>query len=242
VRTYLDADGFSKSATLAASAVGGAVSAADRPPLPQMARANGFLSPQPLLRSGGPGRIFCPTRRGNGASTSASIRGRVADYSDAVIGGASFTVRQRQTGAERIGATQADGQYQVENLEPGEYEIEVRAPGFRTELRRLTLRAGDNVTINIELQVGRISEQVEVTGEASGINITEFKVDGSSRPRSNREPAAQRPELPRARPPRARGRRRVRRQRRGVRKQLPTRLDSRSHVLSNPHLSGRLLS
>jgi hypothetical protein len=61
----------------------------------------------------------------------------------------------------------------------GEYEIEVRAPGFRTELRRLTLRASDNVTINIELQVGRISEQVEVTGEASGINTTDFKVDGS---------------------------------------------------------------
>ena len=123
--------------------------------------------------------LFAPHEEVKAQVPAAWIRGRVTDSSDAVIASADLTVSQRQTGLKRTGRTQADGRYQMGNLEPGEYEIEVRAQGFKPELRRLTLRVGDNATINIALQLGQLTEHVEVTGEAPGINTTDFKVDGS---------------------------------------------------------------
>jgi Carboxypeptidase regulatory-like domain len=115
----------------------------------------------------------------------------------------SFQAQALPCGKDRrarnvIGTTLEDGQYQVENLEPGAYELEVRASGFRTELRRLTLRVGDNVTINIELKVGRISEQVK--SHRRGFRDQQQRLQGrwKRQPRSNRELAAQRPKLPRA--------------------------------------------
>ena len=148
-------------------------------PLLHMTRPLGFCPFYLLLVLVGLVGFFTATDAAIGQVPAASIRGRVADSSDAVIAGAVLTVQEKQTGAKRTTATQADGRYQVENLEPGDYEIEVRAQGFRSELRRLALRVGDNATINIELQVGQLSEQVEVTGKALGINTTDFKVDGS---------------------------------------------------------------
>src|SRR4249920_3441192 len=77
-----------------------------------------------------------------------AINGTVIDPSHAVITDATITIRNKQTGIQRIATTERDGLYHVENLDPSEYEMEVARSGFATALYGLTLRAGDHLTVN----------------------------------------------------------------------------------------------
>src|SRR5262245_677507 len=59
-----------------------------------------------------------------------SVRGVIRDQSDAVISGAKVIVSSK-SGIERNFSTKSDGEYQVGNLPPGEYEIKVAVTGFK---------------------------------------------------------------------------------------------------------------
>jgi hypothetical protein len=108
-----------------------------------------------------------------------AIRGIVRDVSGAVLTTARLRVTQPQFGSDRILGTDASGQYYITNLEPGDYEIEALAPGFTREVKQVTLRVGDQLTINFQLRPGSVEEQVLVRGETSGINTSEFALKGS---------------------------------------------------------------
>jgi carboxypeptidase family protein len=113
-----------------------------------------------------------------GQASSAAIKGKVTDPSDAVLAGANLIIREKQTGAQRVVETQPDGQYQVESLDPGEYEMQVSAQGFGTEVYGLTLLVGDYLTVNFQLKVGQLTETVAVNGQVSGINTSDVSIDG----------------------------------------------------------------
>jgi hypothetical protein len=108
-----------------------------------------------------------------------AIRGVVNDVTGAVVTKASLRVRQAQFGGGRVVGTDAYGQYYITNLEPGDYEIEASAPGFNTEVQHVTLRVGDHLTINFQLRPGSVNERALVSGQTSGINTSEFAVNGS---------------------------------------------------------------
>ncbi len=109
----------------------------------------------------------------------ATISGSVKDSAGALISGSEITIRQRTTGFERAVTTQIDGAFQFDNLQPGAYEIEARGQGFTTVWRRLTLQVGDHSKVNFELQPGLPDQRVEVRDDISGVNPSDFKVDGS---------------------------------------------------------------
>jgi protocatechuate 3,4-dioxygenase beta subunit len=92
---------------------------------------------------------------------------------------ARLRVTQPQFGGGRIVWTDDYGQYHITNLEPGEYEIEAFAPGFNTEVKHVTLRVGDHLTVNFQLRPGSVDERILVSGQTSGINTSEFAVNGS---------------------------------------------------------------
>jgi hypothetical protein len=94
-----------------------------------------------------------------GQVTSGAIQGTVTDSQDAAVAGATVTVRQKQTGARRVAETQSDGLYRVESLAAGEYEIEASWPGFGAEIYRLNLRSGEFLTVDFQLEVGRLTER-----------------------------------------------------------------------------------
>ena len=75
--------------------------------------------------------------------------------------------------------TNANGQYYITNLEPGDYEIEAFAPGFNTVVQNVRLLVGDQLTVNFQLHPGPVHERVQVSGQTSGINTSEFAVKGS---------------------------------------------------------------
>src|SRR5262245_15464210 len=106
-----------------------------------------------------------------------SVRGVVRDQSDAVISGAKITVSSK-AGIERTFSTKSDGEYQVGNLPPGEYEIRVAVTGFKAGLAPVTVQVGENVSVDFKLEVGEASETVVVSSETPAINTTEYKIDG----------------------------------------------------------------
>ncbi|PYT06600.1 MAG: hypothetical protein DMF60_09000, partial [Acidobacteria bacterium] len=108
----------------------------------------------------------------------ATITGLVTDPAGAVIVGAEITVTQIGIGVRRKLTTKDDGRFRLENLQPGEYEVEANSRGFTTEWRRLMLRIGDNATVNFELQPGLPNQRVEVRGDTSGINTSDFGISG----------------------------------------------------------------
>jgi len=63
------------------------------------------------------------------------ILGTVTDSSGAVVVGAAVTITQPATGYTRTVTSSAEGAYEVRYLVPGEYAVEVKANGFRSERR-----------------------------------------------------------------------------------------------------------
>src|SRR5438067_9419219 len=75
--------------------------------------------------------------------------------------------------------TDASGRYRVPVLQPGEYEIHVSQTGFQPLTRRgIQLAVGQNAVIDVKLELGRISEEMTVSGAAPTINTTSGALSG----------------------------------------------------------------
>jgi hypothetical protein len=107
-----------------------------------------------------------------------AIRGTVSDSSQAVIAGATLTVLDIDSEASRTAESQDDGQYQFEGLQPGNYLIEVRSPGFTSQRYKLTLAVGDHPTVSFRLEVGSVNEVVSVQESIAGIDTTSSSIGG----------------------------------------------------------------
>ena len=105
------------------------------------------------------------------AQTSASITGSVTDSSGAAVSGADITVRNVNTGLERLAVTDHSGSYQVLSLPIGSYQILISKPGFAKEVRRgIHLAVGQVATVDLSLRVGPVQQQVTVDADASAVS------------------------------------------------------------------------
>jgi hypothetical protein len=103
----------------------------------------------------------------------ATILGVVKDTSGAVVPGATLTARNTDTGQTRTTVSASDGSYRFPALLVGNYEVRAEQSGFQTEVRRgLTLTVTQEAVVNFTLQVGAVSQSVEVTAEAPQVNTT----------------------------------------------------------------------
>ena len=111
--------------------------------------------------------------------TMATLSGMVTDETAAVLPGVQVTVVNRETGNRRAVTTDAGGRFVLTQLAPGPYEVIATISGFDT-LRRsgITLAIGQEATVNMVMKVGTVTQQVEVTGEASQVNATTSSVSG----------------------------------------------------------------
>lgn len=98
----------------------------------------------------------------------AQINGTVSDASGAVLPGVEVTATQTATGAARTVVTNETGTYVITALPIGPYRVEGVLPGFRTFSQTgIVLQVGTNPVINIRLEVGQVSETVEVQADAA---------------------------------------------------------------------------
>ncbi len=95
--------------------------------------------------------------------TRGAIQGRVSDPSGAAIVGAQVRAANAATGIEVTAQTNESGNYVLPYLVPGIYKVQAQAQGFKQSIRDgIELRINDRVDVNIELQLGQMSESVEV--------------------------------------------------------------------------------
>ncbi|PYS52533.1 MAG: hypothetical protein DMG13_15935 [Acidobacteria bacterium] len=111
------------------------------------------------------------------AQATAQISGAAQDESSAVLPGVEVTATQTDTGISRMTVTNETGYYVLPNLPLGPYRLEAGLPGFRTVVRTgIVLQVNSNPTINLVLQVGQVSETVEVHANASLVETRSVSV------------------------------------------------------------------
>ncbi|HLZ91519.1 MAG TPA: carboxypeptidase-like regulatory domain-containing protein [Candidatus Acidoferrum sp.] len=118
---------------------------------------------------------LCPASLHAQAASSTSIVGVVTDSSGAVVVGASAKLTDKATNTPRTTVTNDAGRYFFANVVPGDYEIAVSKTGFRTTKTIVTASIGIPLTVDLRLELGSVSETVEVTAtgaELQTLNAT----------------------------------------------------------------------
>src|SRR5207247_2730922 len=86
----------------------------------------------------------------------------------AVLPGVELTTTQTDTGISRSALSNETGSYVLPNLAIGPYQLEASLPGFRTFVQNgIVLQVNASPVVNPTLEVGQVSEQVEVQANAA---------------------------------------------------------------------------
>jgi len=106
--------------------------------------------------------------------TTGNVRGTVSDQTGAVVPGAKVTIINRQTNNAQTAQTGDDGQYQFNNLLPGDYTINVEAANFKgLTLNDVRVELNQTTDVPTQLQVGLQGEVIEVSaGGAELVDTT----------------------------------------------------------------------
>jgi hypothetical protein len=102
------------------------------------------------------------------AQGTSQIQGIVTDATGSTIPGAEVKATQTDTGAVRTVTSGADGVYVLPNLPIGPYSLEVSKTGFTTYIQRgIVLQVASNPTVDVKLNIGAVTEQVQVEANAA---------------------------------------------------------------------------
>lgn len=101
------------------------------------------------------------------ATAVVQINGVIVDQNGGSIPGAQIKATQTNTGLVRNTVSGPDGSYILTNLPVGPYRLEASSSGFRSSIQTgIVLQVNMNPTINVTLQVGSVSQEVEVVANA----------------------------------------------------------------------------
>jgi hypothetical protein len=110
-------------------------------------------------------------------TTSTEALGVVTDATGGVISGAAVRLTRVETGETRSTVTNAQGLYSFPLIEPGEYRITVEAPGFKiTNISNIDVLLQQRARVDVALEVGDLTQQIEVTGERRLLNTEDAAV------------------------------------------------------------------
>jgi hypothetical protein len=112
------------------------------------------------------GMLFSASLSLYGQSTYGAIAGSVTDNSGAVVTDAKVTLTNQGTAEKRTQSSGADGLFTFVNLFAGQYRIDVEKQGFKHFVRSaIVVEVQQTTKIDASLQVGEVSQVVEVTAE-----------------------------------------------------------------------------
>lgn len=110
-------------------------------------------------------------------TTMGTITGIVTDSSQAVIPGVTVVARNMATGAEARTVSSSTGNYVIPNLPVGSYEVTASQSGFKSWTRsNIALSSADNIRVDVVLEVGQVSERVQVSAEAPALKTESTEV------------------------------------------------------------------
>src|SRR5678816_1744014 len=108
------------------------------------------------------------------STTTGSIGGVVTNPNKEVVSGASVTAKNVGTNREDTATTDDTGRFKVANLQPGIYAVTVNASGFApTTNENVVVEVGRETTLEVSLNIGQVTGQVDVTADAPVINTTQ---------------------------------------------------------------------
>src|SRR5204863_4905121 len=100
-------------------------------------------------------------------TTTGSIVGTITDSTGALVANAAVTVTNIDTGATTRTSADSSGNYVVTPLPVGRYTVTVEARGFKKSVNEgITLNVQDRIGVNVVLEVGQVTETVEVQAAA----------------------------------------------------------------------------
>src|SRR5947207_3237508 len=104
------------------------------------------------------------------------ITGKVVDPQGAAVPGVTVTATNVGTGAARTTVTDETGSYVIANALAAQYEISFGLQGFKTSTKRVTLPVGFTATVDMKLELGALTETVQVTAATTVVNVSNAEV------------------------------------------------------------------
>src|ERR1700729_1272938 len=104
---------------------------------------------------------------GQTQAVNAQLSGTITDPNKAPVPGAQVTLSNSETGFRRQFTTGESGQYTITLIPPGHYELTVEKQGFAlAHVPSVVLEVGQSSTLDTQLQLGTVSQTVEVEASA----------------------------------------------------------------------------
>ncbi len=105
------------------------------------------------------------------------IVGTVTDPGGSAIPGSKVTLTNDNTGETRADTSDASGNFTFPAISVGTYSVRVESQGFQSYVQRgILLEVDQNVSIKAPLTIGSLSQTVEVTSAAQGVNLVDATV------------------------------------------------------------------
>src|SRR5438552_2337278 len=108
-----------------------------------------------------------------GQSSSGVISGRISDSSGLSVAQAAVTLENAETRDTRSVSTAATGEFVFTSVQPGAYNLRVKAAGFKNlEKTGLALSSSERLSAgNLILEIGAVTESIEVKAEVTPVQI-----------------------------------------------------------------------
>ncbi len=134
--------------------------------------------PFPLLRTLGwficfAALIFTPFVSAFAQANFASLGGEVLDAQREAIPRAGLTLISPTTGLLRSTVSNGTGFYTFTDVNPGNYQLRVEAPGFQSQLLSFVLAVNQNLRVDVSLKVGSEKQSVVVKGAPAPLRTTD---------------------------------------------------------------------
>src|SRR6202790_1883411 len=114
----------------------------------------------------------------SGQAVFGSILGTVTDAQGNAVSGAKVTVTSITKSTTFETTTNESGNFTVTHLIPDDYKVDVEVPGFKAyHVEKVTVTADSSVTLDVPLQVGAVTQTVEVTGDIPQLQTDRADVD-----------------------------------------------------------------
>jgi hypothetical protein len=111
------------------------------------------------------------TQVGAQTTTTGAVSGIVQDQTGATVGDTTLTLTSKGTREMLTAKSDSSGAYSFSLVRPGEYSLTAEKQGFRKLERNVTIVIGQNVSVSLKLEVGNVSEVVQVEATAPLLQV-----------------------------------------------------------------------